>query len=60
MLLQKNLSRKISPEKSLDFGLKNQSFYLRNAGRRTKFAPVKSLDSSDSDSKIWDLKIFCK
>jgi len=24
-----------------------------HAGRRTKFAPVKSLDSSDSDSKIW-------
>ena len=37
---------------------KSVSVSLRNAGSRTKFAPVKSLDSSDSDSKIWDLKIF--
>ena len=31
---------------------------LRYAGRRTKFAPVKSLDSSDSDSKLSDLKVL--
>ena len=29
-----------------------------DAGRRINFAPVKSLDSSDSDSKLSDLKVL--
>ena len=66
MLLQKKaLQKKALQKKALDFCLENQSCDRRNdfclenqscdrryAGRRTKFAPVKNLDSSDSDSEF--------
>ena len=35
---------------------KSVSVSLRNADRRTKFAPVKSLDSSEFSSEFSDLK----
>jgi len=36
---------------------KSKNLYKPYAGRRINFAPVKSLDSSDSDSKLSDLKV---
>ena len=40
------------------FGLALFPCPLAYAGSRTKFAAVKSLDSSDSDSKLSDLKVL--
>ena len=55
------LWRNFSPKKALRkdrsiFNSKNWSCHRRNAGRRTKFSPVKSLDSSEFSSEFSDLK----
>jgi len=41
-------------ESIYDYGIEVQDFY--GTGRRTKFAPVKSLDSSEFSSEFSDLK----